>query len=991
MTDDKRDDTRSNDTDFAALWSSDGLTRSMSPTATGMPADLPFLFGAGQRFGGYQIIRPLGKGGMGQVYEAEETESGRRVALKLLSRGLGDDEERERFLREGRLAASLSHPNCVYVFGTSEIQGFPVIAMELVPEGTLKDRVVPDTPMTSAQAVDAILQVLDGLEAAASIGILHRDIKPSNCFVHRDGRVLVGDFGLSVAASGEEKSAGTILGTPGFASPEQLRGESLDVRSDIYSVGATLFYLLAGRAPFVDRDTTSLLKRVASEPPPLLTTLRPDLPRGVAAIVAKCLARTPAERYATYTALRAALEPFGSALLAPAPIVRRAVAGIIDGWFISLSLFPANLMLQLRPVYGHRADGYILGAISLAVACLYYGFFEGRWGAAAGKALLGLRVVDAHLVPPGFRRTVARTLTFDLLSQLFKPLAATLVLLANPEMSIGVISSIAGMLWLIVLFARARKSNGYTALHDRITQTRVVRRRVRAEARDRADRAVGDLARPIDGEERIGPFIVPGSTPIAVTAPTRIVGFDDRLQRRVWIELLPAGTPALPAQRRDLGRPARLRWLAGRRDGQDCWDAYEAVEGAPFAALAGTPQPWSRVRHWLSDLVREVAVGCEEGPLPPLIAGRIWIGTDGHARILEWPAPDQPDDDGAAQPASDLAAAQKFLCTVATAALTGASFDEARGKAPDQPLPLRARAFLLSLREAKFASASALLDGLKDVAETPAAISKSRRATQLAACGMFPIVVTVIALGSILIIGKMKSADRTPFNLEALLDDLEKSEKSLAKKADAAVQQKHDDIEIYLAEHMAEAIRNPATWESSTPKIGRRGGKERARLALEHHPTRTAEEIRRAEATVAPILESQAQGLEKLASARALTGIVVATLSGTFVFVAFLAGVGALFTGTGFTFRPFGVALVNRRGARISRVRALWRATVTWSPVIALAFVLKYGPDVTDGSTAVFAIDLALVALVIAGAVWASQRPARGIQDRLAGTWVVPR
>ena len=87
---------------------------------------------------------------MGQVYEAEETESGRRVALKLLSRGLGDDEERERFLREGRLAASLSHPNCVYVFGTSEIQGFPVIAMELVPEGTLKDRVVGDTPMTSA-------------------------------------------------------------------------------------------------------------------------------------------------------------------------------------------------------------------------------------------------------------------------------------------------------------------------------------------------------------------------------------------------------------------------------------------------------------------------------------------------------------------------------------------------------------------------------------------------------------------------------------------------------------------------------------------------------------------------------------------------------------------------------------------------------------------------------------------------------------------------
>jgi len=991
MTEDKRDDTRSTETDFAALWSSDGVTRSMSPTATGMPADLPFLFGPGQTFGGYLIIRPLGKGGMGQVYEAEESESGRRVALKLLSRGLGDDEERERFLREGRLAASLSHPNCVYVFGTSEIQGFPVIAMELVPEGTLKDRVVPDTPMTASQAVDAILQVLGGLEAAASIGILHRDVKPSNCFVHRDGRVLVGDFGLSVAASGDEKSAGTILGTPGFASPEQLRGDSLDVRSDIYSVGATLFYLLAGRAPFVDRDTTSLLKRVAAEPPPLLTTLRPDLPRGLAAIVAKCLARTPAERFAGYPALRAALEPFGSSLVAPAPIIRRTVAGIIDGWFIGLSLVPANLILQLRPVFEHRADGYILGAISLGVACLYYGFFEGRWGAGAGKALLGIRVVDAHDVSPGFRRAVMRTLVFDLPTQVLKPLAATLVLLANPEMSAGVVSTIAGMLWLIVLFARARRKNGFLALHDRATQTRAVRRRVRAEARDRADRAVGDLAVPIDGDERIGPFVVPDSTPIAVTTPTRIVGFDDRLQRRVWMELLPPGTPAVPAARRDLGRAGRLRWLAGRRDDKDCWDAYEAVEGAPFPSLAGTPQPWSRVRHWLADLVREVAIGSEEAPLPPLIPSRIWIGTDGHARILEWPAPEQPAENPVAEPASDLAGAQKFLCAVATAALTGATFEASTSKAPETPLPLRARAFLLSLRDAKFTSPSALLDALKDVAETPAAISKSRRATQLAACGLFPFGVTVIALGSILIIGNTKLGDRTLFKLEALLDDLEKTEKSLAKKPDAAVQQKHDDIEIYLAEHMAAVIRNPATWESTTPKVGARGGRERARAALEDHAARTPEEVRRAEATVAPILESQSKGLEKLANARVLTGIVIATLGGTFIVVAFLAGVGALVTGSGFTFRPFGAALVNRRGKRISRVRALWRAAVAWSPMIVLAVVMKNGPDVTDASNLMVALDLALVAIVVAGAIWAAQHPARGLQDRLAGTWIVPR
>ena len=282
---------------------------------------------------------------MGQVYEAEETDSGRRVAVKLLSRGLGDDEERERFLREGQLAASLSHPNCVYVFGTSEIQGFPVIAMELVPEGTLKDLVVPGTPMAGAQAVDAILQVIAGPRGGGG----DRDPAPRHQAVElfrpsrrpRPRRRLR-PVGRDASAR-REAAAGTILGTPGFASPEQLRGDSLDVRSDIYSVGATLFYLLAGRAPFDDRDTITLMKRVASEAPPLLTTLRPDLPRGLAAIVAKCLAKTPAERYASYAALaRRARAVRIRARSRRRRIVRRIVAGFLDTGCVGLPVDPAE-------------------------------------------------------------------------------------------------------------------------------------------------------------------------------------------------------------------------------------------------------------------------------------------------------------------------------------------------------------------------------------------------------------------------------------------------------------------------------------------------------------------------------------------------------------------------------------------------------------------------------------------------------------------------
>src|SRR6185295_2817527 len=144
-----------------------------------------------QQLGSYRIIRPLGKGGMGAVYEAEEIESGRRVALKVLTHSLDSPEARKRFLREGRLAASVNHPHSVYVYGTEEINGTPAISMELVAGGTLQERVKQKGPLPIDEAVDVVLQVIAGLEAAQSLGVLHRDVKPSNCFVDMDGSVKV--------------------------------------------------------------------------------------------------------------------------------------------------------------------------------------------------------------------------------------------------------------------------------------------------------------------------------------------------------------------------------------------------------------------------------------------------------------------------------------------------------------------------------------------------------------------------------------------------------------------------------------------------------------------------------------------------------------------------------------------------------------------------------------------------------------------------------
>ena len=167
--------------------------RDQSPTG-----DLPE---PGAEFGDYRIGRLLGKGGMGIVYEAEHASSGRQVALKILSHKLKTPENRTRFLREGRMAASINHPNNVYIYGTEEINDTPVISMELVRGGTLQDRVRREGALPVPEAVDVVLEMISGLEAAEIGGVLHRDIKPSNCFVDANGNIKVGDFGLSISTA----------------------------------------------------------------------------------------------------------------------------------------------------------------------------------------------------------------------------------------------------------------------------------------------------------------------------------------------------------------------------------------------------------------------------------------------------------------------------------------------------------------------------------------------------------------------------------------------------------------------------------------------------------------------------------------------------------------------------------------------------------------------------------------------------------------------
>jgi serine/threonine protein kinase len=251
-------------------------------------------------FGGYRLLGLLGRGGMGAVYEAEQIATGRRVALKMLGQKLDSPDMRKRFLREGRLAAGVNHPNSLYIFGSEEISGLPVITMEIAGSGTLKDRLKKDGPLAVTEAVDAVLDVISGLEAAFAGGVLHRDIKPSNCFVSPDGSVKVGDFGLSVSTLAKTDTFvtahGKIMGTPAFASPEQLRGDSLDVRADIYSVGATLFTLLTNRAPFEGDNAVQVVANAVNQNPKPLSDFREDVPSGLERAVARCTVGTPTIR-----------------------------------------------------------------------------------------------------------------------------------------------------------------------------------------------------------------------------------------------------------------------------------------------------------------------------------------------------------------------------------------------------------------------------------------------------------------------------------------------------------------------------------------------------------------------------------------------------------------------------------------------------------------------------------------------------------------------
>jgi len=269
-------------------------------------ADAVVGFGAGSRIAGYRLEQRIGAGGMAVVFRARDERLGRLVALKILAPGLAaDDHFRQRFVRESRAAAAVDDPHIIPVFEAGEAEGVLFIAMRYVPGGDVRSLVRREGPLSAARAVAIISPVASALDAAHAAGLVHRDVKPANMLVDtRPGRsdhVYLTDFGLSKGHlfSGALTGAGHTMGTPGYMSPEQIQGLAVDGRTDQYALACAAFELLAGEPPFRRDQELAVIYAHLSEPPPSLTSRRPDLPPAVDGVLARAMAKGPDDRYAS--------------------------------------------------------------------------------------------------------------------------------------------------------------------------------------------------------------------------------------------------------------------------------------------------------------------------------------------------------------------------------------------------------------------------------------------------------------------------------------------------------------------------------------------------------------------------------------------------------------------------------------------------------------------------------------------------------------------
>ena len=266
-------------------------------------------------FDHFVVVETLGVGGMGTVYKARDTHLERYVALKLWRRDLGSEEDHNaRFERDARIAASVNHPNVVQIFSLGTDHGQFYVVMELIEHGSLDDLMEAQGRVPEHQVLDVGIQIARGLRAAHRKGLIHRDVKPANILFVDEQAAKIGDFDLAALATQQQQSDRVIWGTPAYVAPERLSHEPEDVRSDIYSLGATLFHAVAGKPPIETSTSSATELRELKRHPSELRSIAPEVSTPTARVLQRMIVPDPTQRFASYDELLADLDAARRAL-----------------------------------------------------------------------------------------------------------------------------------------------------------------------------------------------------------------------------------------------------------------------------------------------------------------------------------------------------------------------------------------------------------------------------------------------------------------------------------------------------------------------------------------------------------------------------------------------------------------------------------------------------------------------------------------------------
>lgn len=927
----------------------------------------------GSVFGRYRIDRFLGRGGMGAVYAAEQIDDGRTVALKVLAATLDSPADRERFLREGRTAASINHPNTVYVYRTEEIDGSPTIAMELVDGGTLEDKVDREGPLPIPVAIHDILAIVDGLDAAHRKGILHRDVKPANCFVSRSGEVKVGDFGLSRPVDRADEvrltQTGLFLGTPVFSSPEQLTGEPLDQRADIYAVGATLYYLLSGNLPYESDNAVRLVAAVLQGAAIPLESRRADLPPKLSALVMKCLARNRDDRFADYDALRGALEAFQPTITTPAPLGRRIAAAVVDTFVLSMLTSPIAVMLgmevsDLNSVTLIRLLESELIALPFWLA--WFGALEGLLGWSPGKLVAGLRVQAEDGATIGLVRGLTRAAIFWV-PNVLGDLPGALV---PKGMGQSTLQGLATLACYALLFSRARRQNGYLAEHDRLTNSRVVRRG-RTAAFHRGAIKEESAPPPASTAERIGPYAA-----LDERGPAEHVvsAYDQELRRRVWIQRRGADDSPTPRAEREAVRATCLRWLGGQRTPSDGWDAYAAIGGRPLHERLDMPADWIAAHHWFECLVAELDARAGAGwSADQLSVNQVWITDDEDAVILPF----------AVTTVSEVGMGDRLVQRVAEEVLS--ADERTLGR---EAWPLKSREVLAAIA-APDATVSSVRDVLRAASDRAEGFTKRRRVL-LWACTFGPPLILGASFGGML----FYSTSRQPeINRLSPLIAYVRSRPSPRRptgtppiplpQAQREPDITRDAVGVYIAGHFRERILDRAHAKDTGVNLLSKQDWAVADSIVAALPTVSPDHLAAADRLVDGKWHGRPPGtIGPIERTMAFTLIIA------LVFPAFAGFIATLFARRGVILRLLGLEIVTTSGQPASRLRLLWRQSVIWiGPVLPIITGVAIAARTVSPMVLAFAI---LGALTPLGIVVGLKTPARGVAEWMSGTIVVP-